>query len=139
VYEDPGLQLDASATVTFVLAWYFPNLHHDRYKRVVGRHYATRFDSARTVADYVAKNFERLERETRLWRDTWYDSTLPFWLPAARLANNHTLTLPLRVLMPSPRPPYTNVRKLLWKDYRTRPQNSVRNGLYRRLKIQPPI
>jgi uncharacterized protein (DUF608 family) len=81
----------ASATVTFVLAWYFPNLHHDRYKRVVGRHYAARFDSARTVADYVAKNFERLERETRLWRDTWYDSTLPFWLLDRTMLNTSIL------------------------------------------------
>ena len=81
----------ASAIVTFVLAWYFPNFFHDRFKRVVGRHYAARFASARAVADYVAKNFDRLHRETRLWRDTWYDSTLPFWLLDRTMLNTSIL------------------------------------------------
>jgi non-lysosomal glucosylceramidase len=67
-----------SATVTFVLAWRFPNLSLAKLGRV-GRHYATRFDSAQAVAQYVAGQFDRLAGETRLWRDTWYDSTLPFW------------------------------------------------------------
>jgi uncharacterized protein (DUF608 family) len=44
-----------------------------------GRHYATKFSSAHAVTQYVASQFDRLARETRLWRDTWYDSTLPFW------------------------------------------------------------
>jgi len=73
-------KLDAgkSATVTFVLAWHFPNLEI-KGVRDTGRFYATKFDSALAVAKYVAANFERLASQTRLWRDTWYDSTLPFW------------------------------------------------------------
>ena len=68
-----------SATVTFVLAWHFPNLSvHDSFKNC-GRYYATKFSSAHAVAQYVAAQFERLDGQTRLWRDTWYDSTLPFW------------------------------------------------------------
>ena len=67
----------ATQTVTFVLTWYFPNLRMDKLSG--GRYYATKFDSAKAVADYVAENFPRLSTQTRLWRDTWYDSTLPYW------------------------------------------------------------
>lgn len=67
-----------SAEVTFLLAWNFPNLTLAKLGRV-GRRYATRFDSAHAVAKYVATNFSRLASQTRLWRDTWYDSTLPYW------------------------------------------------------------
>ncbi len=81
----------ASATVTFVIAWHFPNFFHDRFKRVVGHHYATRFPSAAAVVDYVGKNFDRLHRETRRWRDTWYDSTLPFWLLDRTMLNTSIL------------------------------------------------
>jgi len=73
-----SLEPGASATVDFVLAWYFPNLRingvHDS-----GRWYASKFKSALEVADYLTKNFKRLTDETKLWRDTWYDSTLPYW------------------------------------------------------------
>jgi hypothetical protein len=68
-----------SAEVTFVLAWHFPNLSLRGPLRNAGRHYATKFPSALAVVQYVADEFDRLAGETRLWRDTWYDSTLPFW------------------------------------------------------------
>ncbi|MDF2439842.1 MAG: non-lysosomal glucosylceramidase [Abditibacteriota bacterium] len=67
-----------SATVSFVLTWHFPNLSIEGLGKV-GRHYGTRFDSARAVANYIGTDFGRLTGQTRLWRDTWYDSTLPFW------------------------------------------------------------
>lgn len=79
-----------TATVTFVLAWYFPNLTLDKLGRV-GRHYETRFSSALAVVKYVSANLERLTRETRLWRDTWYDSTLPFWFLDRTLLNTSIL------------------------------------------------
>ena len=68
-----------SAEVTFVLAWHFPNLSLGGPLHNAGRYYATKFDSAQAVARYVAAQFDRLAAGTRLWRDTWYDSTLPFW------------------------------------------------------------
>ncbi|HXP63074.1 MAG TPA: GH116 family glycosyl-hydrolase [Dongiaceae bacterium] len=67
----------ASAKATFVLAWHIPNLKLNRLPP--GRYYATRFDSALRVAQYVRDNFTRLSAQTRLWHDTWYDSTLPYW------------------------------------------------------------
>lgn len=67
-----------SATVTFVLTWHFPNFSLAKLGQV-GRHYATQFSSAHAVAQYVGAQFDRLAAQTRLWRDTWYDSTLPYW------------------------------------------------------------
>jgi hypothetical protein len=68
-----------SKRVTFVLAWHFPNLSIKNSFTDCGRYYATKFASAQAVAEYVAGNFSRLESQTKLWRDTWYDSSLPFW------------------------------------------------------------
>ncbi|MBI4880926.1 MAG: hypothetical protein HY812_14915 [Planctomycetes bacterium] len=67
-----------TARVTFVLAWHMPNLR--RGAQVVGQRYAERCADALAVASYVAQNLERRRDETRLWRDTFYDSTLPWWL-----------------------------------------------------------
>lgn len=76
-------------TITFLIAWYFPNLRLDRLPP--GRWYGTRFRSAAEVAEYVAANFDRLCGQTRLWRDTWYDSSLPYWLLDRTFANTSTL------------------------------------------------
>ncbi len=75
-----------AATVDFVLAWHFPNLEIQGLGKV-GRYYATKFDSAQAVAQYVATNFARLSSQTKLFHDTWYDSTLPFWLLDRTLLN----------------------------------------------------
>ena len=66
-------------TVTFLVAWSFPKRPDS------GRMYANWFDGSLAAAEYVAKNFERLRRDTRLFRDTYFNTTLPYWL-AARLA-----------------------------------------------------
>ncbi len=65
--------------LTVVVSWFLPNntIFEDRW---VGNYYARRFEDAKGVADYLLTNFDRLSRETRLWRDTYYDSTLPWWL-----------------------------------------------------------
>jgi hypothetical protein len=76
-----------AATVTFVVAWRFPNLR----LKDGGRFYATRFESAAEVARHVAKNFDSFSRQTRLWRDTWYDSTLPFWFLDRTMTSTSTL------------------------------------------------
>lgn len=60
--------------VTFVVAWHFPN--HQRG----GRFYANRFEDAHAAAKHVADHFDRLAGQTRLWHDTYYESSLPAWL-----------------------------------------------------------
>jgi non-lysosomal glucosylceramidase len=86
-----------STTVRFLVAWYFPvpdrgSLSFLRGSGQLLRHYAGRFDSAAGVARHVAGQWERLERQTRLWVDTWYtSSTLPHWLLERTLATASTL------------------------------------------------
>jgi uncharacterized protein (DUF608 family) len=77
------LQAGETAVVTFVLAWHFPNLKIPGQ----GRYYATKFASALAVAEHVAKSYDRLYTQTKLWRDTWYDSTLPYWFLDRTFAN----------------------------------------------------
>ncbi len=72
------LQPGELATVTFVVSWHMPNLY--RGDDLVRNQYAGRFQNAAEVAEYVAANQERLIEHTRLWHDTYYDSTLPHWL-----------------------------------------------------------
>ncbi len=78
----------ASRTVTFVLAWYFPNRYVTWDQRNVGildrkslfwlgNQYNNWFDSALAVVEYVRDNRCRLEAQTRLYRDRFFDSTLP--------------------------------------------------------------
>ncbi len=75
------ISLDAGAThvATFVVAWHFPNLRVDGVRTAAGRHYATRFKSSDAAVKYLAEHFDRLASTTRLWCDTHYDSTLPYW------------------------------------------------------------
>lgn len=60
-------------TAAFVFAWNFPN-------HPSGHNYANFFKNSEAVALYVAANFKRLSTDTKRWRDTYYGSTLPFWL-----------------------------------------------------------
>ena len=67
----------ASAKATFILTWHMPNLKLPRLPG--GRYYSMRFASAHAVAQSIREHFSRLSSQTRLWHDTWYDSTLPYW------------------------------------------------------------
>ena len=84
----PGEQV----VVNWLIGWHFPNLTvRDMRSAVVGNYYAARFDSATEVVRYVATEYERLTRLTRKWVETWYDSTLPYWLLDRTMANTSTL------------------------------------------------
>lgn len=84
---DPG----ESAKVRFVLAWHFPKTTLPCPDARTGNYYAKRFSDAAAVATYVAGELPRLESLTRLWRDTWYDSTLPHWFLDRTFGNTSTL------------------------------------------------
>jgi hypothetical protein len=74
-----GLEPGGQAEVRFVLSWCFPNTPKFPMNTPGGRQYGTRFDSAAGVAEHIVEHFDDLATQTRLWRDTWYDSTLPHW------------------------------------------------------------
>jgi uncharacterized protein (DUF608 family) len=86
-----------SHTFTFALSWFFPNRRQDpggadgpdgrvsAVGPVVGQMYANWFRSALDVANYGAEHQGRLVKETLTFRDTYYDTTLPYWL-AQRLS-----------------------------------------------------
>lgn len=62
----------------FVFAWHFPNLSLNAIPDS-GRFYNTLFKNAAAVTAYVQKNFTKLSVESSLWKETFYDSTLPHW------------------------------------------------------------
>lgn len=72
------LEPGKSTTFQFLLTWHFPNTTQP--SRDAGHEYAARFADAEAVAKYALENRERLIGDTRKWRDTFYGSTLPYWL-----------------------------------------------------------
>jgi len=83
------LEPNQSSKVSFLISWFFPNLVDPKIGS--GRYYSNKFDSAFSVAKYISSNFDRLSKLTRLWRDTWYDSTLPFWFLDRTFINTSTI------------------------------------------------
>lgn len=74
----------------FVIAWHFPNHYVNWDQRGfgiadtksrfwLGNAYNNWFSDAMDVVRYVRDNYDRLARDTRLYRDTMYDTTLPYW------------------------------------------------------------
>jgi non-lysosomal glucosylceramidase len=64
---------NGSKEVVFLVTWHFAGAKN-------GRFYGRSFADAVAVAEYVRDNLDRLSRQTRLFHDTYYDSTLPHWL-----------------------------------------------------------
>ncbi len=88
-----SLQKGESADIPFFICWYFPNFEHWEKEQCSDdaccaqtrgktwkNYYASTWKDAWDVAGYVARNFEPLETQTRLFRDTLYASTLPSYL-----------------------------------------------------------
>jgi uncharacterized protein (DUF608 family) len=81
-----------SRTISFILAWHFPNPIALGLKTPSGRWYGEAFSSATQVIRYLIERAGSLTAQTRLWRDTWYDSTLPHWLLERTMFNTSTLS-----------------------------------------------
>lgn len=87
-----SLQPGQSRTVTFSLAWHFPNRYVNfsqrgyfpeedgKSKFWLGNQYSTWFRSAVDVGEYVHDRLDWLTDQTRQARDTFYDTTLPYAL-----------------------------------------------------------
>ncbi len=77
-----------SKTVSFAIAWRFPNLVLGVVGHV-GHHYAQRFPTTFAVVERLRKDDGHAI--TRRWHETWYDSTLPRWFLDRTMANTSTL------------------------------------------------
>ncbi len=92
------LEPNEEKTVSFLLSWYYPNLHreesgfHDLKNRENLRYnYSSRFASSADVANYITKNKEFLFGTTKDWVKTWYGSSLPVWFLDRTFVNTSTL------------------------------------------------
>ena len=81
-----AFQIPAGETkeVVFLITWHFAKNEH-------GQAYAQHFKDALDVAKYLKDNLDRLTKLTRLFHDTYYDSTLPHWLLDRLMMPNSTL------------------------------------------------
>ena len=82
-------------SVAFFITWRFPNYSlESRGKRLghLGRMYSNWFKDSQAVGEYLAANFNRLRKETRLFHDAFYDSNLPYWFLDRISSQASTLT-----------------------------------------------
>lgn len=75
----------------FIIGWHFANLKLNPLIEGKGRFYNQQFKNAVEVVKFVASNFAELSTNTALWRQTWYDSTLPWWFLERTFLNISTL------------------------------------------------
>lgn len=73
-----------------VISWHFPNFTLKDIEGK-GRYYNNKFKSAGEVSYYIKDNFKKLSSESKLWKQTWYDSTLPWWFLERTFLNISTL------------------------------------------------
>jgi len=85
------IEAEQSITSSFVISWHFANLKLHKSIPDKGRYYNNWFKSAQDVAVYVADNSNKLINTSRAWKQTWYDSTLPWWFLERTFLNISTL------------------------------------------------
>jgi uncharacterized protein (DUF608 family) len=73
-------------SLPFVLSWNIPNVLNyfdvvpKQRESLLRNHYAERFADAWAAAEYLVQNLERLEKDTRLFHDAFFASTLPSYV-----------------------------------------------------------
>jgi uncharacterized protein (DUF608 family) len=95
------LKAKQTATLRFLITWWFPYYPNPKGELAaipdlarLRRRYAKDCASATDLAFYVGRHLDGLGSQTRLWNQTWYDSTLPYWfldrtfIPIDSLATN---------------------------------------------------
>ncbi|UOY04890.1 non-lysosomal glucosylceramidase [Muricauda sp. SCSIO 64092] len=92
------LQAGESKTLTFILSWYFPNVHrqesgfhHLKNRENLRHYYSKKFTSAANVAQTIVQNPEKYLETTKTWNTTWYNSSLPKWFLDRTFLNTGTL------------------------------------------------
>lgn len=88
----------------FIISWYMPNVSFyyspdGKYINPNGmtvqeadyHYYTTFFDCASSVAFYLGEHYQKLRNQTFLWKETWYDSNLPWWFLERTFLNISTI------------------------------------------------
>ncbi len=81
-------------TFRFAVSWHFPNIPREvgeKGEKGLKRHYVNDFADAADVVRHFAKRRDHLSKLTRLWVETWNDSTLPQWLLDRTILTTNTL------------------------------------------------
>ncbi|TKG93645.1 hypothetical protein EYV94_15470 [Puteibacter caeruleilacunae] len=98
------LKKGESKTFTYLLSWYFPNVHlwdmahHWKGLKNIRHYYSAQFKNAAEVGDYVLQN-KWLLSATKDWNKTWYNSTLPKWFLDRTFLNVSTLATTVSIRM----------------------------------------
>lgn len=99
------LEPGAEKTITYVIAWHFPN-HYVNWGQKgfgvedtkscfwLGNMYSNWFADALEVVEHIRLNIQELTEMTRLFQRTFYDSTLPYWFLDAISSQIATLRSP---------------------------------------------
>jgi len=90
------LEANEEKTVTFIVSWYYPNVHKVRIPKLKNHdnlryYYSTKFTSSADVAEKINQQKEFLFRTTKNWNKVWYDSSLPYWFLDRTFINASTL------------------------------------------------
>ncbi len=81
-------------TIPVIWSWHFPNMHNvwqGGNEGYVGRMYSNWFSDASKAAGYLSENYELLSADTRKFRDTFYKTTLPYYMLDRISAQSSTL------------------------------------------------